>query len=399
MKNMTKTPEKQDNPSFHLILVAGGTGQRYGGNLPKQFLKINGKSVLEHTLDKFLSFEGIKSIVIAMDNDYLMHLSDPIKNDPKIKFCKNGKSRKESVYNALKFFSNVEPKDKILIHDAVRPLISDLDIYNILQSLDDNKGATLCTPVTETLFKDKENIDRNEIYSIQTPQGFYYQTIMDAHENFKSQDNFTDDAALVRANGGDVDLVMATAPNIKITTSSDFEMVKAFMNKIFETRVASGFDVHAFEKEITDRPLMLGGIVVEHDYALVGHSDADVVLHAITDAILGSINEGDIGTHFPPSDNQWKDRDSAYFLNHAHNLLCNMAGEIRFVDVTVMAEQPKIGRYRELMQNNIAKILQISPNKISIKATTTEKLGFVGRKEGIACQAIATIRLPMEETI
>ncbi len=394
---MTKTLQKQENPSFHLILVAGGTGQRLGGDLPKQFLKINGKTVLEHTLDKFVTFNTLKTIVIVASDDFKMHHPDPSKFKSKLIFCKNGKDRKSSVYNGLKYLPKLNDDEIVLIHDAVRPLISPIDIKNILNALKDNKSATLCLPITETLFKASKNIDRNDVYSIQTPQGFHYKTIIDAHNNYSDKNNVTDDAALVRANGGSVELVTAKAPNIKITTQADFDMVKAMMFNNYETRTASGFDVHAFEKEKTDRLLILGGIKIEHDYALTGHSDADVVLHAITDSILGGINMGDIGTHFPPSDNQWKDKDSAHFLKHANKLLHDKSSVIQFIDITIMAEEPKIGVYREKMQNNIAKILNLNPNKISIKATTTEKLGFIGRKEGIACQAIATICHPKED--
>ena len=398
MQNMTKPIEKQGIPSFHLLIAAGGNGTRMHQNTPKQFMRIHNKSILQHTLDKFLPFPSLKSIVIVASHDAQTHLNDTTLNNPQISFTESGKTRKQSIYNGLKKFSNVLDEDIILIHDAARPLICTTDIGQILKIMTTTNAATLATPITESLIKDNQTISREGLLTIQTPQAFHFGTIMRAHENFKNDDTFTDDAGLVRANGENVTPIMATAPNIKITTPADFDMVKAMIEQTTETRTASGFDVHAFETEKTSRPLKLGGIIVNHDYALAGHSDADVILHAITDAILGGINKGDIGTHFPPSDPQWKDKDSQHFLEHAHKLLLEIGGDIRFIDVTIMAEAPKMIPYREKIQTNIAQILNMNPNRVSIKATTTEKLGFVGRKEGIACQALATMTIPNDET-
>jgi len=391
---MTKTLEKQAIPSFHLILAAGGIGARFGGNTPKQFLSIQNQLVLELSLSKFLKFDELKSVIIVMSNDHKSMLPNSIQNHPKITFSAEGKTRKQSINNGLNNLVKVNNNDIILIHDAARPLVSPKDIKNILIQMKTSKAATLAAPVKDTLLKNHETIDRTDMYAIQTPQAFLFEEIKSAHDKFIDNDDFTDDAGLVRANGTHVDIVESTSPNIKITTPEDFDMVKAMINQDYETRTASGFDVHAFETEKTDRLLKLGGIVMENDFALTGHSDADVVLHAITDAILGGINKGDIGTHFPPSDPQWKDKDSEHFLKHAYELLLSVGGDIRFIDVTIMAEVPKIGPYREEMQNNIARILNISADRISIKATTTEKLGFVGRQEGISCQALATMTLP-----
>ncbi|MEM7617945.1 MAG: bifunctional 2-C-methyl-D-erythritol 4-phosphate cytidylyltransferase/2-C-methyl-D-erythritol 2,4-cyclodiphosphate synthase [Pseudomonadota bacterium] len=394
---MTKTLEKQEIPSFHLILAAGGSSTRFGGETPKQFLRIAGKTVLEHALDKFLKFTELKSVVIVIPDEFKSHLSDYITNNPKVIICESGKSRKNSIFNGLNSFLKLNSNDIILVHDAARPLVSHDDIQNILAEMVKSESATLAAPVKDTLLKNEETIDREDMWAIQTPQAFTFEAIKTAHDNFKDDDNFTDDAGMVRANGEKVNIVPSTSPNIKITTPSDFDMVKAMIEQNSETRATSGFDVHAFENEKTDRPLKLGGIIVEHDFALTGHSDADVVLHAVTDAILGGINKGDIGTHFPPSDPQWKDKDSSFFLKHAYNMLLSKGGDIRFIDITIMAEVPKMGPYREKMQNRIAEILNIAADRISIKATTTEKLGFVGRQEGIACQALATMTLPPKD--
>ena len=219
---------------------------------------------------------------------------------------------------------------------------------------------------------------------------------MAAHEQFKDDNSFTDDAGIMRAAGYKVELIPSSRENIKITTQDDLAMVQKMMMNEMETRTTSGYDVHAFETAPSDRKLMMGGIEIPHDVALTGHSDADVVLHAITDALLGSINEGDIGTHFPPSDPQWKDADSALFLKEAVSMIRARGGNIQFIDVTIMAEAPKIGQHRTAMQQRIADIIGIASSRISIKATTTEKLGFTGREEGIATQALATVQLPSQ---
>jgi len=367
---------------------------RRATNTPIASNRIKYQLVLELSLSKFLKFDELKSVIIVMSNDHKSMLPNSIQNHPKITFSAEGKTRKQSINNGLNSLVKANNNDIVLIHDAARPLVSHKDIKNILIKMKTSKAATLAAPVKDTLLKNHETIDRTDMYAIQTPQAFLFEEITSAHDKFIDNDDFTDDAGLVRANGTHVDIVESTSPNIKITKPEDFDMVKAMINQDYETRTASGFDVHAFETEKTDRLLKLGGIVMENDFALTGHSDADVALHAITDAILGGINKGDIGTHFPPSDPQWKDKDSEHFLKHAYELLLSVGGDIRFIDVTIMAEVPKIGPYREEMQNNIARILNISADRISIKATTTEKLGFVGRQEGISCQALATMTLP-----
>jgi len=300
------------------------------------------------------------------------------------------KSRKLSIYNGLKNFVKASLEDNILIHDAARPLIQEHEIHNLMEKLENHKAVTLAAPVSDTLMRDNEAVDRDGLWAIQTPQGFHLQSLIDAHEKFKEDDSFTDDAGLMRAMGHDVEIVPSSRENIKITTKEDLQMAEKLMMADKETRTSSGFDVHAFEKEPSARKLIMGGIEIPHRVALTGHSDADVVLHAITDAVLGAVNEGDIGTHFPPSDPQWKDADSALFLREAVKKLNGKSGILKFIDVTIMAEEPKIGPHREAMQHRIAEICDVDVSLISIKATTTEGLGFTGRKEGIACQAVIT---------
>jgi 2-C-methyl-D-erythritol 4-phosphate cytidylyltransferase/2-C-methyl-D-erythritol 2,4-cyclodiphosphate synthase len=393
---MSKSSLKQAQ-NIHLMIVAAGSGSRIGDTLPKQYHKIAGKIVLEHTSNKFININNLYSFlhVINPEDQDLYHEAFP--EGSNFKSTAGSKTRKQSVYNGLKYFSKVNSEDIIVIHDAARPLVHPEDVQNVIDAAIKHGAATLASPVKDTLYREDETIDRDGLWSIQTPQAFHYGALMEAHEKYKDDKGFTDDAGLIRAMGHHVEIVRAQHPNIKITTPDDFAIVKAMIETSFETRTASGFDVHAFEKEPSDRKLILGGVHIQHNLALTGHSDADVILHAITDAVLGTINEGDIGTHFPPSDPQWKDADSAQFLKHTQKLLHEKNGYIQFIDVTLMAEMPKIGPHREAIQNSIAGILEISSSRVSIKATTTEKLGFTGRKEGIACQALVTVQLPAEE--
>lgn len=384
---------------IHVMIVAAGSSTRFGGKTPKQYQKINSSSIIKHTTNKFININNLKSFLHVINSADQKLYNEAIQGLKMVQNTEGSKTRKQSVYKGLKFFSNVKNEDIILIHDAARPLIHPEDIQNLISALDVHDAATLATPIKDTLYRDNETIDREGLWSIQTPQAFRYGALMNAHKAFKDDDSFTDDAGLIRAAGHHVEIVPTKHPNIKITTPDDFAIVKSMIENSLETRTTSGFDVHAFEKEPSARKLMLGGIEIPHDLALTGHSDADVVLHAITDALLGGINNGDIGTHFPPSDPQWKGAASAQFLEYAHDLLKTKGGTLKFIDVTIMAEAPKIGAHRESIQNSIAKILNILPSRVSIKATTTEKLGFTGRKEGMACQALVTIQIPTEENL
>lgn len=386
---------KNSANGFHLLIPAAGTASRMGQVTPKPYMQIQGKAILRHTIEKFSNIKGLKGIQVVIHPDHraLYDMAIEGLNLPPPIIGSN--SRKLSIYNGLQSFLKVLHEEIVLIHDAARPLVEIDDIQKLLKIMQNSDAATLASPVTDTLVRGDENVDRDSLWAIQTPQAFKIGPLKEAHEKFANDDNFTDDAGLMRAMGHKVEIVPASRNNIKITTAEDFEMVQAMMAEQTETRTATGYDVHAFEKAHSDRKLMLGGIELPHDVALTGHSDADVILHAITDAILGTINEGDIGTHFPPSDPQWKNADSALFLKKAGEMLLAKGGSITLLDVTILAEEPKIGPHRDAMQKRIAGILNISSERISIKATTTEQLGFVGRKEGMACQALATITLPV----
>lgn len=397
---MTKTKEKQGFPNIHLLIPAAGTGSRLGTNTPKQFQKISNKTILEHSLEKFKKINNLSSVVIILDKYNITHFDETVHEFHNVQKIVGGNTRKESIYKGLLGLENVNDDDIILTHDAARPLINLNDINNVIACTIETGAATLAQKVSDTLLKDNKTIDRLNMWAIQTPQAFRYKDIMSAHEQFISDDSFTDDASIMRTAGHKVEIVEAKHPNFKITTQADFDIVKTMIEhqQKTETRTASGFDVHAFEETTTSsRPFIIGGLKIDYPRALKGHSDADVVLHALTDALLGTIADGDIGVHFPPSDPQWKNADSTQFLIFAAQRLKEKSAKISLVDITIMAEEPKISPLQDAMRNKIADILSISTERVSIKATTTEKLGFIGRKEGIACQALATITLPIPQ--
>lgn len=384
--------------NFSVLIVAGGSGTRLGGDTPKQYQMIGNKSVLDHTISIFLSCKALKEIRLVCDPGHAKWFHDTVQRFNLPNPAPSGKTRKESVYNGLESFSNLKDEDIILIHDAARPFITRDEIETLVKAVHNSAAATLAVPVSDTLRRGSDNIDRTEIRAIQTPQGFTYGLIRKAHEQFQGQDDFTDDASLVTAMGHKVEMIPGKRMNFKITTSDDMEMAQKLMNNTnFEVRTGLGFDVHAFDSEKTG-PIRLGGIDIPFEKALSGHSDADVGLHAITDALLGSIAAGDIGQHFPPSDPQWRGADSAVFLKHALGLVRAQGGQITLIDLTFMCEAPKIGPVREEMQNHLAALTGLSVTRISVKASTTERLGFTGRGEGIAAQALVTVQFPALES-
>lgn len=384
------------NPSFDVIIPAAGSGQRVGGDIPKQYRSLAGKNVLRHTIEKFLSMPGLHTlqVVISPEHERLYHDTVMGLSLPAPVF--GGVSRKESVYSGLKALPDNKDVAHVLVHDAARPLLSPVEIDRLLATLQIYDAATLAAPMANTLrHEDGHTVDRTGLWSIQTPQGFRTDLLKAAHQKFENNDDFTDDAGMVEAMGQTVHMVAGSRMNFKITTEDDFIMAEQLVIAGLETRTGSGFDVHAFAPEPASS-IRLGGIDIPHTHKLSGHSDADVVLHALTDALLGTIAAGDIGHIFPPSDPQWKGADSEIFLTEAARLVRAAGGMIRHCDLTILCEAPKIGPHRKTMQARIAAILGLSSARVSIKATTTEGLGFTGRREGIAAQAICTISLPVE---
>ena len=309
----------------------------------------------------------------------------------------SGASRRESVLNGLRALRN-EPPDLVLIHDAARPFADPELINRVIDALADRDAVIPALPVADTLKRSDdgrtcgETVSRGGLWRVQTPQGFRFDAILGAHEAIPgdSETDWTDDAQIAEAAGIEVVMVDGSEDNIKVTTPEDFDRAERLASGVTETRTGSGFDVHRFGP---GDAVTLCGVAIPHDHGLAGHSDADVAWHALTDAILGAISAGDIGTHFPPSNPAFAGASSDRFLAHAVTLLRERGGRIVNVDVTVICERPKVVPHRDAMIAATAAVLGIDPARISIKATTTERLGFVGREEGIAAQAVVAVQL------
>lgn len=379
-----------------VLILAGGSGSRFGAARPKQYLPLNGRAVIRHSVETFLrhpSSPAVRVMIRPEDRSaYQVATAGLDLMMPAI----GGATRQESARLGLESLASLAP-DHVLIHDAARPLVDRGVIDRALAALDQFSGAVPCVPVADTLKRGTSagaplggTVDRAGLWRAQTPQAFRFSDILNAHRMHKGAE-LTDDAAVAERAGLKVALVMGAEDNIKITTQDDIARAERLLAGAGEMRVGTGFDVHKFAAG--DR-VMLCGIAVPHDHALEGHSDADVALHALTDAILGAIGAGDIGTHFPPSDAKWRNADSTIFIRHAANLVTERGGTILHLDVTVICERPKVGPHRAAMVARLSEILGLAPQRISVKATTTEGLGFTGRREGIAAQAAATVRLP-----
>jgi len=391
-KRMTH-PER----NFSVVVVAAGTGQRFGGDVPKQYVEIAGKSLFRHTLDHVLSWDGVGDVCVVIHPDHEV-LFRQATAGLEIQVVHGGAERHESVANGLKALGCAD-NDIVLIHDAARPFVAARSIPSLVAAVKSGVGATLAAPVRDSLFDDKggANVERGGLWAIQTPQAFVYGDILKAHEARDLKKHYTDDTSVARDQGVDIVMVESAHSNFKITTQDDLKMAKLLLKGEAETRTGLGFDVHAFADHGDDKSLILCGVEVAHDRSLVGHSDADVGLHTITDAILGAIGKGDIGQHFPPSDDTYKDMDSAVFLKKAVEFVAEMGGALVNIDVTLICEAPKIGPYRDQMAVRIAEICGIDAARVNVKGTTTEKLGFTGRGEGIAAQAVVSVKMPVVE--
>ncbi|MEG3122539.1 bifunctional 2-C-methyl-D-erythritol 4-phosphate cytidylyltransferase/2-C-methyl-D-erythritol 2,4-cyclodiphosphate synthase [Sphingomonas sp. GB1N7] len=379
------------SPLTAAIIVAAGSGSRSGSDTPKQFATVAGKPMIAHSHAALAAHPAISRIVVVIGEDQDQMLAEAV---PGAASITGGATRRLSVLAGLEALADSDI-ESVLIHDAARPFLSAAIIDRLIAALVETDGALPALPVADTLARGDaslgETVDRNGLWRVQTPQAFHFATILDAHRNW-TFDEPTDDAQMVRRLGGSVAMVEGDTMLDKITYPADFAAAEARHDAVsLISRSASGFDVHRLE---FGEELWLGGVLIPHDKGLSGHSDADVALHAITDALLGTIAAGDIGTHFPPSDPQWKGADSAQFLEHAAGLVRAEGGIIDFIDLTLMCEAPKIGPHREAMRTRIASLLGLTPRQVSVKATTTERLGFTGRGEGIAAQAMATIRIP-----
>jgi 2-C-methyl-D-erythritol 4-phosphate cytidylyltransferase/2-C-methyl-D-erythritol 2,4-cyclodiphosphate synthase len=369
------------------LILAAGTGERLGGGMPKQFRRIGGKSLLGHAVDAFLHHPAVAAVRVVVGAGQ-QGLAGEALGDSIGALIEGGATRADSVRAGL---AAVEG-DAVLVHDAARPFCPPAVIDRVLAALEFHEGAAPALAVSDTLARDGEAVDRSGLVRIQTPQAARLDALRSAYDAWTG-DAPTDETSVLRAAGMRVALVEGSAELEKITTAEDFRRAEQWLAGAMIPRTGMGFDVHAFAG---DGPVMLGGVAIPHDRGLAGHSDADVALHAITDAILGAAGLGDIGEHFPPSDPRWKGAASHLFLAHAVDLLRERGAILDHVDCTIIAEAPKVGPHRDAIRNRIAEIAGIDAAQVSIKATTTEGLGFTGRREGIAAQAVANIRMGRE---
>ena len=379
------------------LVVAAGRGERAGGGVAKQYRSLAGRPVLAHALAPLLAHRAIDGVAVVIAGDAAADYAAATTGLDLLPPVAGGAERQRSVLNGLEAIAAHAP-DRVLIHDAARPFLSPAVIDRVLAALEGAPGAVPGLPVTDTVKRVADGlvggtVDRAGLWRVQTPQGFRFPEILAAHRAAGGT-GLTDDAAVAERAGLTVAMVEGDEALFKITTAADIARAERHLAPAMETRIGHGFDVHRFGPG--DR-VWLCGVAVPHNAALLGHSDADVGLHALTDALLGAMAAGDIGQHFPPTDPQWRGADSAVFLAHAGTLLRAAGGAIVNLDVTLICERPKVGPHRDAMRTRIAGILGIGAGRVSVKATTTERLGFTGRREGIAAEAAATVRLPVTD--
>ena len=378
------------------LVVAAGRGTRMSGDVPKQYRLLAGRSVLRRTLEAFVAHPGVSRVCPVIhpdDADAFEAMSDGLNIESPVL---GGATRQDSVRLGLEQLVGTSEPDNVLIHDGARPFVTDDLVDRVISALGTADGAVPAIDVHDTLKRTDgttvlETVERAGLVRVQTPQGFRFSNILAAHRDASGQ-ALTDDAAVAEAFGLSVVTVAGAEENIKITTQENMQQARKMLDLgSIVTRVGTGFDVHQFGP---GDHTILCGIKVPHDHGLEGHSDADAPMHALTDALLGAIAAGDIGSHFPPSEEKWRGAASSEFLRHAAALVADLNGKIQNVDVTIICERPKIGPYRDTMRQKLAEILEIPINVVSVKATTTEQLGFTGRNEGLAAQAIVSIALP-----
>ncbi|MCB1782603.1 MAG: bifunctional 2-C-methyl-D-erythritol 4-phosphate cytidylyltransferase/2-C-methyl-D-erythritol 2,4-cyclodiphosphate synthase [Alphaproteobacteria bacterium] len=383
-------------PPFHVVIVAAGGGSRFdGGEVPKQYMALNGKPILRYSLEMFSGFETVLGVHVVIDPAHQDLFRAASRGIDVSSVVAGGASRSDSVQNAVEAL-DLDDGEIVLVHDAARPLVCRDDIAALLRSMDRYDAATLACPVVDTVRYGGHGADvsREDLWAVQTPQAFRFGVLKKAHAALIAGNGFTDDCGMVRSIGVDVGFVKGSRTNFKITYAEDLVLAQKILGAscLADVRTGSGFDVHAFDNEALGvKAVRLCGVDVPYERKLKGHSDADVGLHALTDALLGAIGGGDIGQLFPPSDPAFKDMDSRVFLEKARDLVREAGAVIGNVDVTIICEAPKVGPHREAMVLRVAEILDIERGRVNIKATTTERLGFTGREEGIAAQAVASV--------
>jgi 2-C-methyl-D-erythritol 4-phosphate cytidylyltransferase/2-C-methyl-D-erythritol 2,4-cyclodiphosphate synthase len=383
-------------PSVHALVVAAGQGSRFGGPLPKQYLPLAGATVLRHAVSALANHPRIAEVLVVIrpeDRALFEHNVTGLTVRPPVG---GGATRQDSVRLGLEALAPRCP-DRVLIHDGARPFPDEALVDRIIDGLDRAAAVIPCLQLSDTIKRAengaiRETIDRSSLWRAQTPQGFHFDAILAAHRVAVGR-RLTDDAAVAEAAGLAPLVVAGSEDNLKITTPRDLTAAERLLAaRLADVRVGQGFDVHPFAP---GDHVSICGVKIPHAMSLAGHSDADVGLHALTDAVLGAIAAGDIGMHFPPSEPRWRGAASDQFLRHAADLVRAQGGVVAAVDVTIICERPRIAPYHAAMVERVAAILCLATNRVSVKATTTEKLGFTGRGEGIAAQAVATVRLPL----
>ena len=381
------------------LIVAAGRGARAGGPAPKQYQRVGGTPVLARTLARFLSAPCIARVAVVINPDDRAAFDAAVAGLPgadALQVVSGGATRAQSVLRGLEALADAPP-DRVLIHDAARPFVSDAVIAAVNAALETHDGACASIPIVDALRREDDGLcgplaPREGMWRAQTPQGFRFAAILAAHRANADPDA-PDDAEVARRAGLRVALVESDADNFKITRPGDFARAERLIASLtpMETRTGTGFDVHAFGE---GDHLMLCGVAVPHDRGFLAHSDGDVGLHALTDAVLGAMADGDIGRWFPPSDPQWRGAASDRFLRHALDRAAARGFRVVNLDVTLICERPKIGPHADAMRARIADIAGVGHERVSVKATTTERLGFAGRAEGVAAQAAATLQGP-----
>jgi len=386
-------------PDVAAVIVAAGRGVRAGGELPKQFRQIGGEIMLRRTLSMFVEAENVGRVLPVIHPEDIALFQAAAANMTMLTPAFGGATRQASVRAGLEALS-ARPPDIVLIHDAARPFATRELIARAIAATQRTGAAIPTLPVTDTVKSVDaqglvdQTLDRNALRLVQTPQAFAFAPLLAAHRRAAAEgrEDFTDDAALAEWAGMQVAVFAGEPGNIKITSPEDFARSEAMQfAALGDVRIGNGIDVHAFGP---GDHVTLGGIRIAHDQSLIGHSDADVALHALTDAILGALADGDIGAHFPPSDPQWRGAASDRFLSFAVERVGKRGGRIAHLDLTIVCEAPRIGPQRDAMRARIAELAHIGIGRVAVKATTSEKLGFTGRGEGIAAYATATVRLP-----
>jgi 2-C-methyl-D-erythritol 4-phosphate cytidylyltransferase / 2-C-methyl-D-erythritol 2,4-cyclodiphosphate synthase len=373
-------------PSIIALIVAAGSGSRSGSEIPKQFRLVRGQPMLRHSYKAFADHPDIDGICVVIGDGQQPEAQAVLAGLTTATLVPGGGTRRESVRNGLEAIAAAGGADYVLIHDAARPFLSARIINDLIDTLLEASGAVPALPVVDSLARGgptlSETVDRESLWRIQTPQAFHFDAIFAAHRDWSGPEP-SDDARMLMAKGVEVRMVPGDEALAKLTFASDFEG----HDMMPSVRSGSGFDVHRL---LSGEELWLCGVKLDHDKGLSGHSDADVAMHALTDAILGALALGDIGDHFPPSDPQWRGASSDRFLAHAMQLARGAGYDLGSADVTIICEAPKIGPHKSAMRARLAEIMAVDMARISVKATTTEMLGFTGRGEGIAAQAIAT---------